>query len=124
MGFAGIQLVGVLFALIMLYLTFLYYKRSSYSTKSFVLWIVIWCGFLIATFFPSTLYGLMEELSIQRTVDFFVIGGFMFFSVIIFYLFSIIKMLERRIEELVRDVAVALPKKGSARKAVNKRGQK
>ncbi|MBR9703537.1 DUF2304 domain-containing protein [Candidatus Woesearchaeota archaeon] len=111
MAFAGVQLVGVLFALIMLYLTFLYYKRSSYSTKSFVLWIIIWCGFLLATFFPSSLYGLMEELNIERTVDLFVIGGFMFFTVIVFYMFSIIKSLERRIEELVRDVAVALPKK-------------
>ncbi|MBR9703060.1 DUF2304 domain-containing protein, partial [Candidatus Woesearchaeota archaeon] len=104
MVFAGVQLVGVLFALVMLYLTFLYYKKSSYSTKSFVLWIIIWCGFLLATFFPSSLYGIMEELSIQRTVDLFVIGGFMFFTVIVFYLFSIIKSLERRIEELVRDV--------------------
>ncbi|MBR9703221.1 hypothetical protein GOV10_04235, partial [Candidatus Woesearchaeota archaeon] len=34
-----------------------------------------------------------------------------FFTVIVFYLFSIIKSLERRIEELVRDVVVALPKK-------------
>ncbi|MBR9703018.1 DUF2304 domain-containing protein [Candidatus Woesearchaeota archaeon] len=116
MVFAGVQLVGVLFALVMLYLTFLYYKKSSYSTKSFVLWIIIWCGFLLATFFPSSLYGLMEELSIQRTVDLFVIGGFMFFTVIVFYLFSIIKSLERRIEELVRDVAVALPKKKTSPK--------
>lgn len=107
----GIQIIGVLFALIMLYLTFLYYKKNSYSGRSFALWTVIWVGFLLATFFPSTLYLVMEELSIERTVDLFIIGGFMFFAVVIFYLFVIIKGLEGRIEKLVRQVAIELKKK-------------
>jgi hypothetical protein len=52
----------------------------------------------------------MEELSIQRTVDFFVVGGFMFFTIIIFYLFTIVKGLERKIEIVVRRTAVNNPK--------------
>jgi len=107
----GIQAVGILFALVMMYLTFLYYKRSNYSTRSFVLWICIWAAFVILTVFPQTLYGLMEELSIQRTVDLFIIGGFMLFAVIIFYLFSTIKYLEARIEQVVRKVALENPKR-------------
>lgn len=107
----GIQVVGVFFAFVMLYLTFLYYKKSSYSTRSFILWSVVWLGFLAATFFPQTLYNVMEELSIQRTVDFFVIGGFMFFTIIIFYLFTIVKELEKKIEIVVRRTAVNKPKK-------------
>lgn len=107
----GIQLVGVFFALVMLYLTFLYYKKSSYSTRSFVLWTVIWTGFLVVTFLPQTLYSIMEELSIQRTVDVFVIGGFMFFTVIIFYLFTIVKTLEKKIEVVVRRTAIQRRKK-------------
>lgn len=101
----GIQFVGVIFALIMIYLTFLYYKKQSYSTKSFSLWMSVWIAFLIATFFPTTLYGLMQELSIQRTVDFFIIGGFMFFAVVIFYLFVTIKQLEEKIERIIREEA-------------------
>jgi len=101
----GIQFIGVLFALIMIYLTFLYYKKQSYSTKSFALWMTIWSVFLLATFFPSTLYGLMEELSIQRTVDFFIIGGFLFFTAIIFHLYVIIKGLENKIEKIVTEMA-------------------
>ena len=79
----------------------------------------IWIGFIVATFFPRTLYGVMEELSIQRTVDFFVIGGFMFFTVIIFYLFTTIKQLEKRIEMVVRKTALenaSVPKKKSKKK--------
>jgi hypothetical protein len=102
----GIQIIGILFGLIMVYLTYLYYKKQSYSTQSFILWMVIWVGFLGATIFPSSLYGVMEELSIQRTVDFFIIGGFMFFAVVIFHLFVIIKRLEKQIEEVVRKTAI------------------
>lgn len=102
----GIQIIGVLFALVMIYLTFLYYKKQSYSTRSFVLWLGVWIAFLIATFFPTSLYGIMEELNIERTVDFFVIGGFMFFAIVIFHLFVIIKKLETKIEKIVRETAI------------------
>ena len=108
---AGIQIIGILFALIMIYLTFLYYKKNSYSTRSFALWMVIWGGFLIITFFPQSVYGIMEELSVERTVDLFIIGGFMFFSIIIFYLFTIIKSLEQKIEVVVRKTALHNPQK-------------
>jgi len=105
----GIQIVGVLFALIMMYLTFLYYKRNSYSGRSFTLWILIWAGFIIVTFFPQTLYGIMEGLSIHRTVDLLIIAGFMLFAVIIFYLYATIKSLEKKIETVVRRTAVSNP---------------
>ena len=29
---------------LMLYLTFLYYKRNNYSLRSFLFWLAIWCG--------------------------------------------------------------------------------
>ena len=102
----GIQIIGVLFGLVMVYLTYLYYKRQSYSTRSFVLWMAVWLIFIVTTVFPASLYGIMEELAIERTVDFFIIGGFMFFAVIIFYLFVIIKSLEKKIEQVVRKTAI------------------
>ncbi len=56
--------------------------------------------------FPETMYSIMETLSIQRTVDFFVIGGFLFFSVIIFYLYIIVKQTQKKVEMIVRKVAL------------------
>lgn len=121
---AGIQIVGIIFGLLMLYLTFLYYKRSSYSTKSFVMWMIIWAMFLITTFWPQTLYTLMQHLNIERTVDLFVIGGFMFFAVITFYLFITIKGLERTIETLVRKVALDNASKEGKSKETQKKVSK
>jgi len=56
--------------------------------------------------FPETIYGMMETLNIQRTVDFFVIGGFLFFSVIIFYLYVVVKQTQKKVEMVVRKVAL------------------
>ena len=56
--------------------------------------------------FPETIYGIMETLSIQRTVDFFVIGGFLFFSVIIFHLYVVVKQTQKKVEMVVRRVAL------------------
>ena len=102
----GIQLMGIIFILIMIYLTFLYYKKSHYSAASLSLWMAVWLGALLLVLFPETLYGIMETLKIERTVDFFVISGFMFFTVLIFYLYNTVKQMQRKMERLVRKIAI------------------
>ncbi|MFQ5475054.1 MAG: DUF2304 family protein [Candidatus Nanoarchaeia archaeon] len=107
----GMQLIGILFALVMLYLTFLYYKRGQYDMRGLVVWSLIWLGFLTLVLVPHTVYGIMEMLEIQRTVDFFVIGGFLVFSVILFHLYVITKDTQKKVEELVRTIAIKKAKR-------------
>jgi len=102
----GLQIIGLFFGLFMLYLTFLYYKRKDYDIKSFIAWTIIWLFFLIMVIFPASLYGLMEIIDVQRTVDFFVIAGFLFFSLIIFYLFVTVKNIQKKVEKIVREFAI------------------
>lgn len=102
----GLQMLGILFGLIMIYLTFINFKRKNYDVKDFAIWTVVWVFFLFITIFPKLVYGVMESLQIERTVDFFVIGGFMFFSVIIFYLYRSVKKSEKKVEEIVRKIAL------------------
>lgn len=109
----GLQIIGVLFGLVMLYLTFLYWKKRAYDGKSFAIWTLVWIFFLAMVAFPDTIYGVMEGLKIERTVDFFVIAGFLFFSVIIFYLYVITSKNKRKIEEIVRKIALKKAKPGS-----------
>ncbi|RMF06658.1 DUF2304 domain-containing protein [Candidatus Woesearchaeota archaeon] len=115
----GLQIVGMLFALVMVYLTFLHFKRGDYLTGDFVLWNVIWFSFLFIVLFPKTVYGVMETLRIERTVDFFVIGGFFVFALVIFHLYITNKRTERKVEELARSFALKnaqAPKKRRGRK--------
>ncbi|MBI4451295.1 DUF2304 domain-containing protein [Candidatus Woesearchaeota archaeon] len=110
----GVQLIGIVFALAMLYLTFLYYKRNEYGLHDFIIWICVWVMAIFIVSFPTTIYGVMEALEIKRTADFFALAGFMFFSVVIFYLYVTTKKTKRRMEEVVRRIAiqqVELPKR-------------
>lgn len=118
--FYGLQIIGILFSIVMIYLTFVYYKRNNYSRNSFLLWSAVWIGFLVMVIFPEMIYGVMQELKIDRTVDFFVISGFLFFSVLIFYLWINVKKQERKLESLVREFAIANVKSGTVKKVVKK----
>lgn len=102
---AGVQILGILFALSMIYITYVYYKRKNYNLRSLALWLTVWTGTLILISFPQTVYGVMQALQIERTADFFVVAGFTFFSVIIFYMYIVIKKTNQKVEELVRQTS-------------------
>ncbi len=101
----GIQILILLFCLVMIYFTFLYYKRSNYDKTGFVFWLLVWFGFLILGVFPQTVYGVMEALAIERTADFVYAGGMALFSIVLFYLYNITKKNQKQLEVLVRKLA-------------------
>ena len=101
----GIQILILLFCLVMIYFTFLYYKRANYDRAGFVFWLLVWLGFLFLGVFPKTVYGIMEALSINRTADFVYAGGMSLFSVVLFYLYNITKKNQKQLEVLVRKLA-------------------
>ena len=102
---AGVQILGILFALSMIYITYVYYKRKNYNLRSLVLWLAVWTGTLVLISVPQTVYGVMQALQIERTADFFVVAGFAFFSVIIFYMYIILKKTNQKLEDLVRQTS-------------------
>jgi len=124
----GIQILGIFFALIMLYLTFYNFKRKTLSKQSYALWTVVWVLTVLIALFPQTLYGVMEDLSIQRTVDFIALIGFAFFAVLIFYLHSKVNKMQEKLERLVRNMAMkeakvssSLPKKKVTKKKTTRK---
>ncbi len=102
----GIQFMAILFALVMVYMTFLYYKRGNYEVNAFLFWMFIWGSFLFFAMFPDLAYGVMEVLSIERTADFFVSGALGVLSVMLFRLYVRNKQLEEKIDIIVRKVAL------------------
>lgn len=111
----GIQIIGALFGLSMCFLTFLNYKKNNFGPKSLFVWMCIWAGFMSIVFYPPLIKGFMDAMSITRTIDFFVIFGFFMFTVINFYMYIIVKKNERKVELLVRNLAIEkAPKKSKA----------
>lgn len=102
----GIQIIGILFGFFMMYYTFLHYKRKEFTVKEYGFWLVLWAVFLIITLFPGLLDPILKSLSIARALDFFIIIGFLFLVGMIFYTYTIVRKNQKKLEEVVRNIAV------------------
>lgn len=111
-----IQTLGLLFIAVMLYFTYLNYKRKNYGSKSFISWLIIWIIAGIVIIIPKTIYGFMEFLNIERTQDFFYVGAFIVLFVIVFNIYITTKKTHNKIEKLVREQAIKNPYKKSSTK--------
>ena len=102
----GIQLLGLLFALFMLYLTFLHYKRKEFTLNEAGFWVGLLIIFVIITLIPRIVDPIVETLNIARTMDFYIILGFMFLIVSNYYTYSQMRINQKKIEKVVREVAI------------------
>jgi hypothetical protein len=112
--FLGIQILGILFALFMVYFTYLHFKRKEFGSLEFRIWIVLWLGLIFITIFPNSLDFLIKNvLSLQRPLDFFIICGFLFLVFITFLNYSTTKKNKRNIEKIVSAFAHKETKKST-----------
>lgn len=102
----AIQLVGIFFSLFMLYYTFLHFKRKEFTVKEFGIWLILWLLFIIFTINPEILKPLVKNLNLARTMDFFIITGFIFLVGITTYTYTIVRKTQNRIEEVVTKLAI------------------
>lgn len=108
----GLQLVAIVFALIMIYLAYLNYRRREIGKIEFISWWTIWVGATIIIIFPGLLQGFASTFFITRVFDFMVIGGFILVITLAYKAYIKSKSLERKIEGLVREKALQESKNG------------
>ena len=102
----GIQILGILFGFFMMYYTFLQHKRKEFTIKEYSFCFLLWCAFVIITLFPQILDPLLSTLNIARTLDFFIIAGFLFTMFVVFYTYTIVRKNQRKLEKVVRSIAI------------------
>jgi len=102
----GIQILGILFGFFMMYYTFLQHKRKEFTIREYAFWFVFWAIFVIITLFPQVLDPVLTTLNIARTLDFFIISGFLFLIFVIFYTYTIVRKNQKKLEEIVRNMAL------------------
>ena len=107
----GIQIVGFLFGLFIMYLTFLNYKRKEFTTKEFVFWIFLWVIFIILTLFPFLLDPIVKSFGFFRALDVLIVSGFLFLIAATFYTYTVTRKIQKQVEILVRAVAMKKGKK-------------
>lgn len=98
--------VGLLFLLVMVYLTYVEYKKSRLTQTTFAVWLFFWILAALLVIFQPYVNSIISDINIVRVLDLYMILGFMFLFAVAFYLFVIIKNAEKRVEEVVRKVAL------------------
>ena len=104
-GILWIQILGILFGLFMIYYVFLHRKRKELTIKEYSFWIFLWILFIILTLFPWLLNPIVQSIGFARTMDFFIVAGFMFLIGSLFYIYLLVRGNQKKIEEIVRKVA-------------------
>ena len=102
----GIQIIGALFGLFMVYYTFLHYKRKEFTVKEFSFWVFLWALFIIVSLAPSLLDPFVKSLELARAMDLLVILGFMFLIGALPYTYILVRNLQKKMEEVVRKIAL------------------
>jgi hypothetical protein len=104
--YLGIQLVATLFALFMIYVAFLHYKRKNMQTFELVYWIITWLTVIYLALFPKSLDPLIKKFFVARALDLIMLFGFMIMAYLGFANHMGVKSLQRDIEILVRKLAL------------------
>jgi len=106
MNIIGVQLALLCFAIFMLYVLLLHWKKRSISNRMFGSWFLIWLVFSFFALFPQLLEPLIKELFIVRVMDLAVIVAFMILTYLTFENNVKMKKYEEQLEKLVRKLAI------------------
>ena len=101
-----IQILGVLFGLAMLYVTYDYYRRKGLDLKDIAGWVVLWCTFILVILFPPALLFVSQKLNLTRAIDLIMIVSFVVMIYLVFNLYNRIKKIERNMEKMVEAIAL------------------
>lgn len=106
MNILGVQIITVLFALFMIYVAFLHFKRKEINGLETFFWLILWVGFMILTLFPKILESISQLLFFARVMDLLMILAFMILAFLGFQNYICNRKMEKKIEELVRKEAL------------------
>ncbi|MBI4439911.1 DUF2304 domain-containing protein [Candidatus Woesearchaeota archaeon] len=101
----GIQILGLLFGIFMIYTSFVHFKRNEFSAKAFGVWTALWVVFILITLFPALVDPIVGGLDFARRMDFYIVLGFMFLIGVVFLNYTLLRKNQKKLEEVVRKTA-------------------
>lgn len=101
-----IQIAAVVLALGMIFMTYLHFKRKEFFVSDFIVWALIWIGFIFVVLFPESSKVILETFAIQGTLWFITIAAIIFLTVLVFYLHFTVRLMQRKLSLVVKNVAL------------------
>lgn len=102
----GVQIIGIVFSLTMMYLTFVHSKRRAFNKSETAGWLLLWAIFIVALLFPNTFNIFTQRLGIARAFDLFAIVGFVIILSLSFHNYVTVSRLKKKLEDTVRKEAL------------------
>lgn len=97
----GIQIIAISFAIFMLYIATIDYKKSHIEKREYVFWVIAWSLFSLFTLFPRVLDPLLTKIFVTRAMDLLMIIAFMILSYLGYANHIGIKDAQRKIAKMV-----------------------
>ncbi|MBW3003619.1 DUF2304 family protein [Candidatus Woesearchaeota archaeon] len=101
-----LQIVGVLFALGMMFLTYLHFRRKEFYVSDLIVWVLIWFGFIFVVLFPEVFRIVLQTFAIQGPLWFITIAAIIFLTILVFYLHFTVRKTQRKVRHMVKAVAL------------------
>ncbi|MDP3888615.1 MAG: DUF2304 domain-containing protein [bacterium] len=106
MNILGVQILALLFAVFMVYVAFLHWKRKDINSLEVIFWSLLWLVFIVVTLFPKILQSATQLLFIARVMDLVMLTAFMILAFLGFQNHVANRKMEKRIEEFIRKEAL------------------
>ena len=85
MSLLGIQIFAVLFALIMIFFSYVTYKKMDFGITDAFIWCFAWIIFILITIFPRSVDVVVQTLPLADTMQLLIISGMTFITALIFF---------------------------------------
>ena len=102
----GLQITGFIFALLMIYLSIVHYKKGSLNGIEITIWLVIWTLVIFAVIFHEILRTYSQAFAVSRLLDLLIAGGFILVISMVATLYLKTKKIEKKLEDLIRKDAL------------------
>ena len=99
----GIQIVALIFALWMIYFSYLHFRRKEFKIIEFLFWQILWLGLIVVVIFPKSVEFILKTFSINRTFDLVVIVGIVILYGVTFRTYVITKRIDKKVEKFIRE---------------------
>jgi len=100
------QLFVIIFGLLMLYLTFLDYKKKVIRNREYILFSGVWLAGIALGLVPQSAQFAFQTFKVIRILDLVTIVGISFLTSLVYYIYTRMRRIEKKLEDLTRKDAL------------------
>ena len=101
-----LRIFGIIIGLISLYMNNLNYKRKILQLPEYILWLLIWGIFILLCIAPNSFNLILSTFNLEYTFHLIIIVAFIVVYILCYKTYIDNKLVQRKIEIIVRKLAM------------------